>query len=349
MSIGQTSAASVYSFSSSVDGLDMLRETQGRMFNQSNLYQLPADASEHSRLDKQHFVHLLSIDGLIVPGAVASVQAALDPNKPTPDGGPKRILDLGCGSGIWTISMALEYSHAEVVGVDLSLNTTRHPPPNCRFELDDFNLGLSHYHGMFDVAHARSCGHGVASFEHFINDIGLCLRPGGVILIIEGDLTVCSHLKQPQAIANGDGDPSKSWMARTLFEASKAMVARGLKVDDHLKQYPWLCASPLFQDQDRTRVFTPNGPWERGRTAAEAKKRETIGELMRQNSIEFVKALRPLLISGDYPPEMVDRFIAGTEQELTQLTVHTYTQWHYCWGIRKAEIEPVANPNNEPA
>lgn len=42
MSIGQTSAASVYSFSSSQDGLDMLRETQGRMFNQSDLYHLPA-------------------------------------------------------------------------------------------------------------------------------------------------------------------------------------------------------------------------------------------------------------------------------------------------------------------
>lgn len=54
-----------------------------------------SDDSEHSRLDKQHFVHLLSNDGLVVQGAVASVRGILDPNNPTPDGSPKRILDLG--------------------------------------------------------------------------------------------------------------------------------------------------------------------------------------------------------------------------------------------------------------
>ncbi|KAF8610155.1 S-adenosyl-L-methionine-dependent methyltransferase [Ceratobasidium sp. AG-I] len=348
MSIGQTSAASVYSFSSSQVGLDMLHEAQGRMFNQSDIYHLPADDSEHSRLDKQHFVHLLSNDGLIVQGAVASVRAALDPNNPTPDGSPKRIADLGCGSGIWTISMALEYPHAEVVGVDLAPNTARHPPPNCRFEMDDFNLGLAHYHGMFDVVHARSCGHGVANFEDFINDMGLCLRPGGVILIVEGDLEMCSYLRQPQALANGDGDPGKSWMARATFEASKSIIARGGKIDDNVKQYPWLCANPLFRDQASVKIFSPIGPWERGQTADETRKLETIGELMRQNSIEFVAALRPLLISEEYPPDMVDRFIAGTEKELSELTVHMYIQWHYCWGIRRAEIEPAATPSQLP-
>lgn len=56
-----------------------------------------------------------------------------------------------------------------------------------------------------------------------------------------------------------------------------------------------------------------------------------------------MKALRPLLISEDYPPDMVDRFIVGTEKgelgicyqrtdradtgiELTDLTVHIYIQ-----------------------
>ncbi|KAF8593600.1 hypothetical protein BDV93DRAFT_612179 [Ceratobasidium sp. AG-I] len=354
MTIGQTSAVSVYSFSSSQAGLDMLHETQGRMFGQNDMYHLPADGSEHSRLDKQHFVHLLSNDGLIVQGAVASVRAALDPNSLlTPDDSPKRILDLGCGSGIWTISMALEYPHAEVVGVDLAPNTTRCPPPNCRFEMDDFNLGLAHYHGMFDVVHARSCGNGATNFEDFINDMGLCLRPGGVILIIEGDLEMCSYLRQPQALANGDGDPGKSWMARATFEASKSILARGGKIDDNVKQYPWLCANPLFRDQASVKIFSPIGPWERGmntplfysQTADETRKLEIIGELMRQNAIEFVAALRPLLISGGYPPDMVDIFCTGTEKELNELTVHMYIQWHYCWGIRRAVTEPVVTPS----
>ncbi|QRV74816.1 hypothetical protein RhiJN_02831 [Ceratobasidium sp. AG-Ba] len=112
MSIGQTSAASVYSFSSSRDGSAMLREAEGRIFNSQNeLYYLPADELEYSRLDKQHLVHLLSNDGLVHKGAVGHVRAALDPNNPTPDGSPRRVLDLGCGGGNWyLIQVALQES-----------------------------------------------------------------------------------------------------------------------------------------------------------------------------------------------------------------------------------------------
>ena len=97
---------------------------------------------------------------------------------------------------------------------------------------------------------------------------------------------MCSYLRQPQALANGDGDPSKSWMARATFgmldvkpwsirlvffylsflflEASKAIIARGGKIDDNVKQYPWLRANPLFRDQACAKIFSPIGPWERG-------------------------------------------------------------------------------------
>lgn len=70
-----------------------------------------------------------------------------------------------------------------------------------------------------------------------------------------------------------------------------------------------------------------------GRTAAETRKLETIGELMRQNGLvylfflnlslelmgitscqAFVRALKPLLLSEGYSPETVDRFIAGTDK-----------------------------------
>lgn len=48
---------------------------------------------------------------------------------------------------------------------------------------------------------------------------GLTVRAnqGGYFLMVEGDLQLASHLRQPQEPANGDGDPSKSWFARILF------------------------------------------------------------------------------------------------------------------------------------
>jgi hypothetical protein len=62
--------------------------------------------------------------------------------------------------------MAREFPNCQVVGIDLA------PPPvdiqslpaNCRFEIDDVNLGLSHHHGQFDVIHVRCIGSGVSSF-----------------------------------------------------------------------------------------------------------------------------------------------------------------------------------------
>ncbi|CUA75923.1 hypothetical protein RSOLAG22IIIB_01926 [Rhizoctonia solani] len=327
----QTSAASVFSFSSSRDGSAMLHEL------------------EYSRLDKQHLVHLLANDGLVHRGVADKVRAVLDPSNVTSDGSPRRVLDLGCGGGNWAISMALEFPHVEVVGVDLAPNTSRPPPPNCRFEFDDFNLGMSHYYGMFDVVHARSAANGVANFKEFIHDMGLCLRPGGLILAVEGDLQLFSYNREPQEIAYGDGDRSKSWMARMLFEAFTTMKGRGSHVDANVNLYNWVCQDPLFEDEDWGKVFSPIGPWERGRTAAETNKLQIIGELMRQNSLAFVRALKPLLISEGYAAEIVDRFIAGTDRELSDLSIHMYVQWHYAWAVRKAEVEPGLVPVDERA
>ncbi|CAE6427015.1 unnamed protein product [Rhizoctonia solani] len=352
----QNSAASVFSFSSSRDGSAMLREAEGRIFNSQNeLYYLPAgkyfwlpyDELEYSRLDKQHLVHLLMNDGLVHRNVATKVRAVLDPGNITPDGSPRRVLDLGCGGGNWAISMALEFPHAEVVGVDLAPNTSRPPPPNCRFEFDDFNLGMSHYYGMFDVIHARSAANGVTNFREFMNDMGLCLRPGGLILVVEGDLELFSYTREPQEIAYGDGDRNKSWMARMLFEAFSTMKSRGSHVDANANLYNWLCQNPLFEAEDWGKLFTPIGPWERGRTTAETNKLQIIGELMRQNSLAFVRALKPLLISEGYAPEIVDRFIAGTDRELSELSIHMYVKWHYAWAVRKEESDSGLIPVDE--
>ena len=61
--------------------------------------------------------------------------------------------------------MAREYPNASIVALDLAPAPVdlENIPPNCRFEIDDINLGLSHYHSdPFDVIHARCIGSGVS-------------------------------------------------------------------------------------------------------------------------------------------------------------------------------------------
>ncbi|KAG8926612.1 hypothetical protein FRC00_002739 [Tulasnella sp. 408] len=86
-------APSLVSFHSSADG-HLFKTVHGRAFNnQSDLYILPADDHEHSRLDMQHLALRLHLGSLYASKHL--VEAALKPN---PDC-PPAVLDVGTGSG----------------------------------------------------------------------------------------------------------------------------------------------------------------------------------------------------------------------------------------------------------
>jgi len=59
--------------------------------------------------------------------------------------------------------MARDFPHATVIGVDLAPCSlySESAPENCHFELDNVDLGLSHYFDQFDLVHARGVGLGV--------------------------------------------------------------------------------------------------------------------------------------------------------------------------------------------
>ncbi|KIO25769.1 hypothetical protein M407DRAFT_24928 [Tulasnella calospora MUT 4182] len=99
------------------------------------------------------------------------------------------VLDIGSGSGLWMVGMAKMFPHAEIVGMDLApANLSESPPPNCRFECDDVNLGLLHCRGGFDVVHVSCVAQGIANYRKMLDEITEVLRPGGVFLAVDGDV-----------------------------------------------------------------------------------------------------------------------------------------------------------------
>ncbi|KAG8751187.1 hypothetical protein FRC14_008090 [Serendipita sp. 396] len=212
-----TDQDSFYSYHSSQDLSSFVKEIDGRMFNaQSELYMMPSDNGEFQRLDKQHYALVLGLGGLYpCPNVVESIL------EPSNQGEPRSILDLGCGSGIWAIEMARKYPNAAVVALDLAPCSVdlEAVPSNCRFEIDDINLGLSHYHGQFDVIHARCIGSGILSYGEMMLDVEACLKPGGIAIFIDGDMTVYQEdMVSPIEIGHDEDDapgpPGGSWMAR---------------------------------------------------------------------------------------------------------------------------------------
>lgn len=85
--------------------------------------------------------------------------------------------------------MAKRYPHTSVMGVDVapSAHDEALLPTNVRFEIDDINLGIEHFHNKFDVVHMRCVMIGIRNFDKTMQDAQLCLKPGGLIIIIDGD------------------------------------------------------------------------------------------------------------------------------------------------------------------
>ncbi|KAG8973076.1 hypothetical protein FRB90_010011, partial [Tulasnella sp. 427] len=191
-----------------------LREVHGRAFNSSvETYLLPADDVEQSRLDMQHNALVCFLGGLFPwPDRVEEVLRARPGYTPG-------ILDVGTGSGIWAIQMARRYPHADVLGLDLAppLVAIDAIPQNCRFELDDANLSLSHYANTFDLVHVRAADSGIKDFHAFLYNLAEVLRPGGVLILGSGDPQFYSEKVEPLPIVS-EGEPGFRWMQK-IFAA----------------------------------------------------------------------------------------------------------------------------------
>ncbi|CAG8505306.1 1960_t:CDS:2 [Ambispora gerdemannii] len=68
-----------------------------------------------------------------------------------------RILDVGCGSGVWLLEMAANYQNANFFGVDIVESfPTEIKPPNVRFQLVDLQNGLPYPEEYFDFVVIRN-------------------------------------------------------------------------------------------------------------------------------------------------------------------------------------------------
>ncbi|KAJ7476663.1 S-adenosyl-L-methionine-dependent methyltransferase [Mycena latifolia] len=185
-------------------------DTPGKTLDtKGTTYILPAvhgEKDELQRLDEMHAGISQYFGGQLAPAPIADVL-------------PRKIVDLGCGSGAWAIQAAKQFPDAEVLAVDISpLPESLILPMNMRFERADLAHELNFEPETFDIVHSRFVMCHVSNGKDATERAASLVRPGGLLLLEDTDLTriietggpvvraVSSHFKDLLTARGADGE-----------------------------------------------------------------------------------------------------------------------------------------------
>lgn len=122
-----------------------------------------------------------------------------------------KILDIGCGPGGWVLDVAHQYQEKQVVGIDISRNMVQYAHAhasaqgldNASFQVMDALQPFAFDDESFDLVNARL----IATFmptkawPELLKECFRILRPGGVIRLTEGEVTVSTSQAYDQLTA----------------------------------------------------------------------------------------------------------------------------------------------------
>ena len=171
-------------------------------------YLLPKHTSESDRLDVQHYAML----------------AAVGANHMAPVERPRRILDVGSGSGQWGFDLCATFPTASVVGFDLQPGKGD-GPANYRFVRGNLLQGLPFAAGRFDLVHQRLLTPGVPLrlWATVVEDLVRVTCPGGWVELVEITWTLSPAGPATDRLAGLAGQ-----MGRTLGLDTTGIVFRSL-------------------------------------------------------------------------------------------------------------------------
>lgn len=152
-----------------------------------------------------------------------------------PDIKEKDVLDLGCGTGIFTFLLE-QYNPQKIVGIDLSdemLHIAMKKSDVCQskaeFILGDVTTAFDYVQTEFDFIFSSTTTHYIENLEEFFRNISKCLKSDGtcIISVINPIYSAMYPLK------HGDTFPTDDeWTIRYLDRSQRAYIQPWIEYND---------------------------------------------------------------------------------------------------------------------
>ncbi|RDW69217.1 hypothetical protein BP6252_08237 [Coleophoma cylindrospora] len=223
--LGMSTASSTFSLRDSV--YEYIEE-YGRTYHayKAGAYRAPNDEKEQERLDLQHHLFRMTMNGSLYAAPVTNL---------------RDVLDIATGTGIWAIELAQEYPTARVIGMDLSPIQPAFIPINHEFFM---NLSLKTEDEWTFTQKPRTV----------IASIFSALTPGGYFELQD----VCFPCKSPDGTL--EGTSLQQW--QTLMVDGLRKLGKDF---EKVKEYGTYMREAGFVDVVEKKYTWAIGPWIRGK------------------------------------------------------------------------------------
>ncbi|RDW85977.1 S-adenosyl-L-methionine-dependent methyltransferase-10 [Coleophoma crateriformis] len=228
----------------------------------------------------------------------------------------QRVLDLGCGTGLWAMEFAEEHPSAEVLGVDLSPIQPNFVPPNVKFEIDDIELDFPDSR-TYDYIHCRYMSYAIKNWPRLVQQVYEHTVPNGIAEFTDYDLTYRSD------DGTLDNTTLKAW-GDDLPRAGRMM---GREPCPGLYLEKWVRGAG-FTNIEHKVYKIPLGPWPADK---HLKMLGAYNYLMLMQGIEAF-SLRLFINVLKWSYEEVQVLLTKVRNDLKDRRIHAYTEMHVVWG-----------------